>query len=355
MEGLGPTQIAKWLTEHKIMCPTAYCYVHNLPANQKPTENPYRWYTATVARILQRLEYLGHTVNFRTTKKSYKSEEKVQNAPSEWMIVENTQPPIIEESVFLAVQNIRKSRHRQNRLGKMGMFSGILFCAGCHGKMYQCRANNFRPEQEYYLCSTYRKDRALCNKTHSIRTHILKEIVTRNLKQAIAYVSQYENEFVEEAINMQGREKEKTLKHQKKSLASAEKRIAELDTIIQRLYEDNICGKLSDERFVKLSQGYEAEQKSLQKTVNTLKNDLQKYEQDKGNVKQFVEIVKKYLELPELNETILREFVDRIEVSHADRNTNTQEIKIVYNFIGAFDFTPPIEDDFDTFVHIKKE
>ena len=140
------------------------------------TANPYKWTNETVSRILERVEYLGHTVNFKTSKPSFKSKKKVWNNPSEWVIFENTQEAIIEESVFLVVQNIRQARRRPTKMGDMGMFSGLVYCADCGGKMYLCRANHFKPEQEYYICSTYRKDRSLC-KTHSIRRVVLEEIV----------------------------------------------------------------------------------------------------------------------------------------------------------------------------------
>lgn len=194
MDGLGPTQITKWLQKNKVLNPTAYAYDKGLPVSNKPPVNPYKWTNETVSRILERLDYLGHTVNFKTTKQSFKSKKKLWNDPSEWVIFENTQEPIIEESVFLIVQKIRQGR-RPTKMGDMGMFSGLLYCADCGGKMYLCRTNYFKPEQEYYICSTYRKDRTLCT-THSIRRVVLEEIVLRNLREAIQYVMQYEDDFV---------------------------------------------------------------------------------------------------------------------------------------------------------------
>ena len=153
MDGLGPTQITKWLQKNKVLNPTAYAYDKGLPVSNKPPVNPYKWTNETVSRILERLDYLGHTVNFKTTKQSFKSKKKLWNDPSEWVIFENTQEPIIEESVFLIVQKIRQGR-RPTKMGDMGMFSGLLYCADCGGKMYLCRTNYFKPEQEYYICST---------------------------------------------------------------------------------------------------------------------------------------------------------------------------------------------------------
>ena len=337
VSGMGPSHIARWLQENKVLNPAAYAHEQGLPTANKPPLHPYKWCNETVSGILERLEYLGHTVNFKTRKQSFKSKKKLWNDPSEWVIFENTQEPIIEESVFLIVQKIRQGRCRPTRMGDMGMFSGLLFCADCGGKMYLCRANRFKPEQEYYLCSTYRKDRALCT-THSIRRVVLEEIVLRNLREAIQYVSQYEDDFIQQAADQSLREQNKELAQKKDDLSRSQKRIAELDVIIKRLYEDNISGKLSDERFIKLSHDYELEQMNLTNIVETLRQEIRKQEQQKVNVKQFIAVVRKYTDMQQLTASVLREFIDHIEVSQTDKQTKTREIKIVYNFIGAFDF-----------------
>ena len=292
MDGMGPTQIAKWLQENKVLSPVAYCYENDLPTTSKRPTDPYKWATKTVVHILERLDYLGHTVNFKTSKQSFKSKKVLWNDPADWVIFENTQEPIIEESVFLIVQKIRQGRRRPTKMGDMGMFSGLLFCADCGGKMYLCRANHFKPEQEYYLCSTYRKDRTLCS-THSIRRVVLEEIVLRNLREAIQYVTQYEDDFVQRAADQSLRERDKELAQKKDTLAQSQKRIAELDVIIKRLYEDNISGKLSDERFIKLSRDYELEQTNLTNLVEHLRQEVKEQEKQKVNVRQFIAAVRK--------------------------------------------------------------
>ena len=343
VDGLGPTQIAKWLRQNKILNPTAYCRQKGLPCTNKATADPYKWTNETVSRMLERVDYLGHTVNFKTTKQSFKSKKKLWNDPSQWAIFENTQDPIIEESVFLIVQNIRQARRRPTKMGDMGMFSGLLFCADCGGKMYLCRANHFKPEQEYYICSTYRKDRALCT-THSIRNVILEEIVLRNLREAISYVSQYEEDFIQRAADRNLRERDKALAQKKDVLAQAEKRIAELDVIFKHLYEDNISGKLSDDRFIKMSRDYELEQENLKAVVENLRKDVKQQEKQTVNVKNFIKAVKKYTDMAQLDASVLREFVEKIYISdvytpdESDPRIKVREIQIVYNFIGAFDF-----------------
>ncbi len=343
VSGMGPTQIAKWLEKQEIYNPTAYCRAKGRPVTNKPTANPYKWTNETVSRTLERIEYLGHTVNFKTRKQSYKSKKKLWNDPSEWVIFENTQPPIIEESVFLIVQNIRRSRRRPTKMGDMGIFSGLLYCAECGGKMYQCRATNFTEEQKYFICSTYRKGKDLCT-THSIKNVVLHEIVLKNLREAIQYVTQHEAEFVQEAADSSLRERDAEFSRKRDTLAKAESRIVELDNIFKHLYEDNVTGKLSDDRFIKMSRDYEFEQENLKAMAAALRKELKQQEQQKNNVKAFVSTVKKYTDMQELDASVLREYIDHIEVSHVDKKSKTREITIVYNFIGAFDFARAIDN-----------
>ena len=322
MDGMGPTQIAKWLQENKVLSPVAYCYENDLPTTSKRPTDPYKWATKTVVHILERLDYLGHTVNFKTSKQSFKSKKVLWNDPADWVIFENTQEPIIEESVFLIVQKIRQGRRRPTKMGDMGMFSGLLFCADCGGKMYLCRANHFKPEQEYYLCSTYRKDRTLCS-THSIRRVVLEEIVLRNLREAIQYVTQYEDDFVQRAADQSLRERDKELAQKKDTLAQSQKRIAELDFIIKRLYEDNISGKLSDERFIKLSRDYELEQTNLTNLVEHLRQEVKEQEKQKVNVRQFIAAVRKYTDMQQLDASILRSLWIKFISPRFTRRTRT--------------------------------
>jgi len=338
MDGLGPSQIARKLTERKILTPAAYYASKGRTTNVTKKGSPYAWDSSTIADIMDRWrEYLGHTVNFKTRKKSYKSKKKLWNDPSEWVIFENTQPPIVEESVFLIVQNIRRSRRRPTKMGDMGIFSGLLYCAECGGKMYQCRATNFTEEQKYFICSTYRKGKDLCT-THSIKNVVLHEIVLRNLREAIEYVTQYEAEFIQEAADSRLRERDAEFSRKRETLSRAESRIAELDNLFKHLYEDNVTGKLSDERFIKMSRDYELEQENLKSMAEVLREEIKQQEKQKTNVKAFISVVKKYTDMQELDASILREFIDRIEVSHTDKKSKTREITIVYNFIGAFDF-----------------
>ena len=344
MDGYGPSQIARLLKQRKILTPAAYYESKGINCNVKPQDDPYGWNASTVAHILDRWrEYLGHTVNFKTTKKSYKSKKKIQNPESEWVIFENTHKPIWTESIADAVRLARQTRRRPTKMGEMGMFSGMMFCADCGSIMYQCRATGFRREQEYYLCAGYRKSRDICGSTHSIRTVILEELILQNLCKVVSYAREQEDQFVKMVMDMDEKERSKGLAKKKKLLTDAEKRISELDRIFKHLYEDNITGKLTDERFKKLSADYEAEQAALQTQANSLREEIQEEESKCANVERFLSIVRKYTEIPELTPHILHEFVEKIVVHAAtdphSKTNRKQEVDIYYKGIGILEMS----------------
>lgn len=344
MDGYGPSQIARLLKQRKILTPAAYYESKGINCNVKPQDDPYGWNASTVAHILDRWrEYLGHTVNFKTTKKSYKSKKKIQNPESEWVIFENTHEPIWTESIADAVRLARQTRRRATKMGEMGMFSGMMFCADCGSIMYQCRATGFRREQEYYLCAGYRKSRDICGSTHSIRTVILEELILQNLCKVVSYAREQEDQFVKMVMDMDEKERSKGLAKKKKLLTDAEKRISELDRIFKHLYEDNITGKLTDERFKKLSADYEAEQAALQTQANSLREEIQEEESKCANVDRFLSIVRKYTEIPELTPHILHEFVEKIVVHAAtdphSKTNRKQEVDIYYKGIGILEMS----------------
>ena len=335
MDGLGPSQIARKLTERKILTPAAYY------ASKGRTTNVTKKGSPTIADIMDRWrEYLGHTVNFKTRKKSYKSKKTLHNPESEWKIFDNTHEAIWTEAIADAARLARQTRRRPTKMGEMGMFSGMMFCADCGSIMYQCRATNFRRDQEYYLCSGYRKSRDVCGQTHSIRTVILEELVLQNLREIVSFASQRKDDFVKMVMDADMRQCNQDLAKRQKTLADAEKRIAELDTIFKRLYEDTISGKLSDERFQKLSTDYEKEQHQLQDVAAALRDEIEAEEQKSANVERFLSVVERYTEIPELTPCILHEFVEKIVVHAASDpkgKNRTQEIDIYYKGIGALE------------------
>lgn len=287
--------------------------------------------------------YLGHTVNFKTTKKSYKCKKKIKNPESEWVIFENTHEPIWTEAIAEAVKQARQSRRRPTKMGEMGMFSGMMYCADCGSILYQCRATGFRKDQEYYICSGYRKGKQVCGTPHSIRTVILEELILQNLREIVSFARSHENRFVQMVMDMDVKERNKGLAKKRKLLSEGEKRITELDMIFKRLYEDNISGKLTDERFHKLSTDYEAEQAGLQTQAAILREEIEEVEGKSANVDRFLSVVRQYTDIPELTSRILHEFVEKI-VIHAATDPHSkinrrQEVDIYYKGIGILEMS----------------
>lgn len=338
VDGYGPRRIANILKERGVLCPTAYALSKGYGIAKNVPKNPCQWSSTVVVNILERVDYLGHTVNFKTHRKSYKQKKKIENDKSEWKIFENTHEPIIDQSTFDIVQKIRANRKRPTKMGEMPIFSGILYCADCGKKLSFHRRANDPDTKHNFVCSNYRSDTHNCS-MHYIRNVVVEQLVLENLREVVSYVKAYEDEFVQMVMDADMKQKSKELAKKKRVLSDKEKRYIQLDSLFQRIYEDNVSGKLSDERFTKLSQGYEAEQKELQSEIETLRMALSQEEQQSVNVKSFLSTVKKYTEIPELTPEIVHEFIDRIIVHEADKSSGKriQEIEIIYNHIGVFD------------------
>ena len=336
--GYGPTRIAHILTERKILCPTYYALEKGGKPRTALPADKYTWNGPVVAKILDRMDYLGHTVNFKTHVKSYKVHKTIYNSPDQWKVFEGTHEAIIDKETFEIVQKIRAGKRRPTRMGEMPMFSGLLYCADCGRKLSFHRKADEPADKHHYLCENYRSNTANCT-MHYIRNVVVERIVLENLKEVIQYVSNYEDEFVQMIMDSDMRQRNRELSQKKKRLAEIQKRIGELDTIFQRIYEDNIIGKLSDERFMKMSKGYEDEQHTLQAEADEIQSELQQEEKKSVDVKRFLAIVKKYTDLTELTPEILREFIDKIIVHAPDKSSGRrlQEIEIIYNHIGEFD------------------
>lgn len=338
VDGYGPRRIANILTERKILIPSAYALEKGYAVRNNIPKNPFQWSSTVVVDILERMDYLGHTVNFKTHRKSYKQKKKIENDKSEWKIFENTHEPIIDKSTFDIVQKIRENRKRPTKMGEMPMFSGILYCADCGKKLSFHRRANDPDSKHNFVCSNYRSNTHNCS-MHYIRNVVVEQLVLENLREVVSYVKAYEDEFVQMVMDADIKQKNKELAKKKRLLSDKEKRYVQLDGLFQRVYEDNVSGRLSDERFMKLSQGYETEQKELQAEIESLHMELSQEEKQRVNVKSFLSTVKKYTEIPELTPEIVHEFIDRIIVHEADKSSGKriQEIDIIYNHIGVFD------------------
>ena len=326
VDGKGPMQIAKLLTAK----------AHYAKHDGKPMpDNPYRWDYKSVAGILERPEYTGCTVNFKTYSKSHKLKKRLNNAPENMRIFPNTQPAIIGEKVFERVQELRENKRRPAKQAeRQGLFSGLLYCADCGSKLHFATGKNMTPEQDCYRCARYKSNTGDCT-MHYIREETLKLFVLRRIFAVTAMFIDNADDFRRVVQKQRFEEMEKAVKRRKKELEQAKKRVAELDRIFKRIYEDDITGAISHERFLKLSAEYEAEQKELTEFVNTEQSAVDAYEQDRADFDSFAAIIRKYVGIKELTPTIVNEFVKKIIVHAPDKSSGRrrQKIQLVWNFI----------------------
>ena len=342
VEGNGPGKIARMLKEREIPTPGTITFQRTGQTSRYFPDDPCRWNAATVQRILEQDTYLGRTTNFKTTKLSYKSKKTVINSPDKWAVFEGTHEAIIDKETWEIVQKSREHRRRPTKMGEMGLFSGLAYCADCGAKLYHHRSITLTKEQESYICSNY-QSRKKCT-AHYIRAVVLEQLVLQNLQRVVAYAQEDENEFVRRVMEnktaVQRAEQEQAKR--KRKLEKQERRISELDRIIQQLYEDRVSGALSAERFAKLSGGYEKEQEELKQSAKELQAIVNTIETQAVNVQSFLKIVRKYTAPTELTPALLREFVEKIVVHAPDKSSGhrTQRIDVHYNFIGEIDFSP---------------
>ena len=333
--GKGPMQIAKILTADKVLTVKAY---YTKRDGKTMPDNLYRWDYKSISGILERPEYTGCTVNFKTYSKSHKLKKRLQNTPENYRIFPNTQSAIIEEKVFERVQGLRANKRRPTKTGRQGLFSGLLYCADCGEKLYFCTTNSFSPKQEHYVCSNYKSNTGTCS-AHFIREETLTLFVRQRIFDVTAMFFDDIQGFQNMVYQQRFEEAEKAIKQKKKELEQAKKRIAELDRIFKRIYEDDISGTISHERFLKLSAEYEAEQKELTEFVKAEQTAVDTYEQDRTDFDSFAAIIRKYVGIRELTPTIVNEFVKKIVVHAPDKSSGhrRQKIEIVWNFIGELE------------------
>ena len=331
--GKGPMQIAKALTAGKVL--TVKAYYAKRDGKPMP-ENLYQWDPKSVAGILERPEYTGCTVNFKTYSKSHKLKKRLHNAPENQRIFPNTQPAIIEEQVFARVRELRENKRRPAKQAeRQGLFSGLLYCADCGSKLHFATGKNMTPQQDCYRCSRYKSNTGDCT-MHFIREETLKLFVLQRIFDVTALFFDDAMAFEEAAKKQHFQEAEKEAKKRRREIAQAEKRIGELDRIFKRIYEDDISGTISHERFLKLSADYEAEQKELTEQVKAWRDAVETFEQDQADFASFAAIVRKYVGIRELTPTIVNEFVKKIIVHAPDKSSGhrRQKIELVWNFIG---------------------
>ena len=339
LAGNGPSKIARVLTEQGVPTPGTLEYRRTGSTRRYHPGYECKWATNTIVHILERKEYLGHLVNFKTEKVSYKVKSSVENPEEKQVIFENAHEPIIDPDTWERVQELRKQRKRPNRYDEVGLFSGLLFCADCGSVLYQQRYENKTRKQDCYICGNYKKRTHDCT-AHFIRTDLLTAGVTANLKKITAYAAKHEKQFMKLLVqqNEDGGKRRNAAK--KRELEAAEKRIGELSAIFKRLYEDSVAGRITDERFAELSADYEAEQRQVRAHAAELQAELSKAQEASVNAERFMNIVRRHISFEELTPTLLREFIEKIvvhECSYDDNKHRRQEIEIYYSFVGKVD------------------
>ena len=333
VDGKGPMQIAKVLTADKVLTVKAHQAKQN---GEALPEYPYRWSMETVRKILERPEYTGCTVNFKTYSKSHKLKKRLNNAPENQRIFPDTQPAIIHEKVWERVQELRANKRRPAKQAeRQGLFSGLLYYADCGSKLHFATGKNMTPQQDCYRCAKYKSNTGDCT-MHFIRQETLKLFVLRRIFDVTALFFDNAGAFMEMARMQRFEEAEKEARKRRREIAQAEKRIAELDRIFKRIYEDDISGAISHERFLKLSSEYDAEQRELTEKVKADREMVSTYEQDKSDFDSFAGIIRKYVGITELTPTIVNEFVKKIIVHAPDKSSGhrRQKIQLVWNYIG---------------------
>ena len=357
LEGKGPYEIARILSEEQIERPSYYLAKRGLGTcrSNNNTATPYVWRGATVRDILSKPEYMGHTVNFRSYKESYKDKRAKKTPKEDWVIFKNTQEAIVSEEMWNKVQELRKTVRRTDTVGEANPFTGLLYCADCGAKMYNHRggagrARNWkgelngkrRPDRDEYNCSTYNLSRQSYDKQcsqHYIRTEVVRKLVLETIKAVSDYVITNEEEFINRIYSTSRDKQKESIRSLKRKIAQDTKRVNELNMLMKKLYEDNISGKLSDKRFEFMLSEFENEQDTLEISMENAKAEIEKYESDTVRADKFIELVKRYTDFSELTTPMLNEFVEMILVHEADYSSGerVQEVEIYLNFIGKFE------------------
>jgi site-specific DNA recombinase len=337
LEGVGTEQIAAKLEEDGVLTPRAYWHSKGINRPGKVKElPPTHWNSSSVIKMLSVQEYCGDILNFKTYSKSYKNKKRLENDRENWAIFKDVHEPIIERAVFEQVQQKRgKMRKRQAKDGERSMFSGLLVCADC-GSNLHFHFNQGNPEIKYFNCSNYKGNRGTCGSTHYVRVDFLEQVVLGEIRRLTKYAGLYEDDFLKEVIghSRQAEETERRLKE--KELKSLLARDDELDGLFERIYEDNVSGKLSDDRFAKMSRRYEEEQKEISEKIKKLRSEIEKQSSRATSTDMFVSIVRKYTRARKLTPRMLNELVEKIEVYNAEKIDGewVQRLRIHYNCVG---------------------
>ena len=340
VDGYGTEQIATILSEEKVLTPIAYWREKgvNRPGKSK-LRGPYMWNSSTITHILSLQEYCGDILNFKTYSKSYKNKKRLANDRENWVIFQDVHDPIIERAVFEQVQQKRgKIRKCRTHKGERNMFSGLLVCADC-GHNLHFHFNQGNPDIKYFNCSNYKGNRGSCTSTHYVRVDFLEQVVLGEIRRLTKFASQFEDEFVKAVIGHSQQAEATDRKLKEKELKALQARDEELDGLFERIYEDNVSGKLSDDRFARMSRRYEEEQKELAEKIKALRAEIDKQSSQSMTTDMFISLVRKYTRARKLTPRMLNELIEKIEVFNAEKIDGVweQRLRIHYNCVGVIE------------------
>ena len=335
LDGNNMGSIARKLTEEGIETPKLYAENRGIK-HYKAATYPEIWSRISVEYILSNYEYTGCTVNFKTKRKSFKNKKQVIQSKEDWAVFEGTQEAIIDKETFETVQKMRGTKRAYTKFNEVNIFSGLLFCADCGGKMTIRRRKDDR-RKDAYVCSTYRKKKKHLCTEHAIKADVLKQIVLNDIRKVCAYVKEYEQAFIEDYRKCSVKESARQQAAARNELKKAESRLSEIGKIIVKLYEEKVCGTMPEARFELLAKNYEIEQSALKQKVESLKVGLAVAEESDDSISKFVSLVRNYTEVNELTPEILNSFIDKIYIGKPERidGQRVQEVKIIYKLVGA--------------------
>ena len=340
LEGFGTEQIAAQLEKDDVLTPRAYWLTKGIKRPGKGKQQPpTKWNSSTITKILSLQEYCGDILNFKTYSKSYKNKKRIDNDRENWVVFQDVHEAIIERAVYEQVQQKRgKIRKRRTNNGEHNMFSGLLVCADC-GSNLHFHFNQGNPEIKYFNCSNYKGNRGTCTSTHYVRVDFLEEVVLGEIRRLTKFASLYEDEFVKAVIGHSQQAEQTDRKLKEKELRTLLARDEELDSLFERIYEDNVSGKLSDDRFAKMSRRYEDEQKELAEKIKKLRSEIEKQSSRSMTTDMFIGLVRKYTRARKLTPRMLNELIEKIEVFNAEKIDGVweQRLRIHYNCVGTIE------------------
>ena len=340
LEGFGTEQIATQLEKDGVLTPRAYWLTKGIKRPGKGKQQPpTKWNSSTITEILSLQEYCGDILNFKTYSKSYKNKKRIDNDRENWVVFQDVHEAIIERAVYEQVQQKRgKIRKRRTNNGEHNMFSGLLVCADC-GSNLHFHFNQGNPEIKYFNCSNYKGNRGTCTSTHYVRVDFLKEVVLGEIRRLTKFASLYEDEFVKAVIGHSQQAEQTDRKLKEKELRTLLARDEELDGLFERIYEDNVSGKLSDDRFAKMSRRYEDEQKELSEKIKKLRSEIEKQSSRSMTTDMFIGLVRKYTRARKLTPRMLNELIEKIEVFNVEKIDGVweQRLRIHYNCVGTIE------------------